>query len=66
MHCFDLPEFNVVIAGGGSIGRALLEEVQLIPGFNQAIVLERNPDPSGNASAVLHLKMDAKDPDSIK
>ncbi len=66
MHCFDLPEFNVVIAGGGSIGRALLEEVQLIPGFNQAIVLERNPDPSGNASSVLHLKMDAKDPDSIK
>ena len=28
MHCFDLAGFNVVIAGGGSIGRALLEEVQ--------------------------------------
>ncbi len=64
-HCFDLPQFNVVIAGGGSIGRALLEELQKKAGFNKAIVLERNPDLSTESSTVKRFKVDAEEPESI-
>ena len=65
MHCLDLPKFNVVIAGGGGISRALLAALEQRPGLNKAIVLERNPGPRSDSDRVLRLTMDAERPDSI-
>ena len=65
MHCLELPKFNVVIAGGGGISTALLEALKQMPGLNKAIVLERNPQKDCDSDKVIHLTMDAEQPDSI-
>lgn len=61
----NLPQYNVVIAGGGGIGFALLQALQQRPGLHKAVLLERSPGPSPDPDKVLRLALDAQDPASI-
>jgi NAD(P)-dependent dehydrogenase (short-subunit alcohol dehydrogenase family) len=57
---------NVVIAGDGAIGVALLENLLQRPQVKRVLVLGRNPGRVAPDPRVSHLALDAEDPQSVE
>lgn len=62
----DLPEFNVVVAGNGAIGSAILDRLLQAPGLGRAFLLARKPGPRHPDSRVTSLFVDAQQAVSIE
>ncbi|TDG15974.1 SDR family NAD(P)-dependent oxidoreductase [Seongchinamella unica] len=60
-----LPEFNVVVAGNGAIGSAILAQLLHQPGLGRAFLLARRPETVLEDSRVTPVYVDAREPASI-
>ena len=57
---------NVVVAGDGAIGAALLENLLQRPQVKRVLVLGRNPGRIATGKRVSHLALDAEDAQSVQ
>ena len=61
----DLESFNVVVAGNGAIGMALMQKLLELDNLGQVVMLGRSAKPLPDDPRVSFLPIDAERPDSV-